>query len=168
MKIGIIGAGNVGEALARAWSKAGHDIILGVRDAAKAKGIATQTNAQLVAPADVKLADVIVLATPWGVSADVLCSLGDMSGRTIIDCTNPLGMVNGQLGLTLRHTISGAEELAKLVPNAHLVKTLERFRLCLNREGFPCGPFSDSLPSGGSVHAQPVVPGYSPSFSASS
>ena len=41
---------------------------------------------------------------------------------------------------------------------------LERFRFCLNLKGFPWWHFSDSLRSGGSIHAQPVIIGYSPSL----
>ena len=47
-------------------------------------------------------------------------------------------------------------------------EVLGRFRFCLNFKGFPWWHFSDSLRSGGSIHAQPVIIGYSPSLSTSS
>ncbi len=126
MEIGIIGTGKVGSALAKGWAEAGHRIILGARYPAKARDLAAATRASVVSPAEVGQADVIVLATPWAAAHSVLAGLGDLTGKIVIDCTNPLGPVDGRFGLLLGHTTSGAEELAALVPQARLVKTLNQ------------------------------------------
>jgi len=67
MKIAVIGTGNVGGALAQGWAKAGHSVVLGVRNAADPKVVALvrETKAEVKTPADaVAGADVVVLALP--------------------------------------------------------------------------------------------------------
>ena len=67
MKIAVIGAGNVGSALGRAWAKRGHDVVFGVRNPGEARfatlaewpNIAVASNQEAA-----KEADVIALATP--------------------------------------------------------------------------------------------------------
>ena len=66
-------------------------------------------------------ADVIVLAVPWSAVEESISSLGDVSGRVIIDATNPF--VRG-LDLALGHTWSGGEQVAELASGARVVKAL--------------------------------------------
>ena len=93
MKIAIIGSGNVGGALAQGWAKAGHQILLGVRDISKFKGesLADLTNVRVydiaVAVAE---AEVIVIAAPASVAAEIARSLGNTTGKIIIDTMNAL------------------------------------------------------------------------------
>ena len=119
MKIAIIGAGNVGGALGRGWAKAGHTIIFGVRDPAGGKTkpplaeIGGAASSVLV-PDAVRSAEVVVLATPWDAVPSVVNAMGDVRGKIIIDCTNPLLLnAEGSLSLSLGSTTSGAEELAR-------------------------------------------------------
>jgi 8-hydroxy-5-deazaflavin:NADPH oxidoreductase len=127
MEIAIIGTGNVGGALARALLRSGHQIILGVRDPAKAAALAQATGSAIDSPASAATrAPVVVLALPWGQAEQVARSLGDLSGKIVIDCMNPLAMVNGALGLERGHTTSGAEALAGWLPGARVVKTLNQ------------------------------------------
>lgn len=126
MDIGIIGTGNVGSALAIAWANQGHHITLGARDPDKAQPLAASINAEVVSPTDIAGADVIVLAVPWIAARDILAGLGDLSGRIVIDCTNPIGPIDGRLGLLVGHNTSGAEELAETALNAYIVKTLNQ------------------------------------------
>lgn len=126
MRIAIIGAGNVGQALGRGWTKAGHEIVYGVRDPASA------SNAKL-APAQVKLpaaavagADVVVLATPWDGTEAAVKSLGDLKGRIVIDCTNPLIMTPQGLGLALGFERSAGERVADWAKGAAVFKTLNQ------------------------------------------
>lgn len=126
MKIAIIGTGNVGSALARSWAAAGRNILLGARDAAKVDALASEIGAQVVQPKDTGKAEVIVLAVPWSAAQSVLAELGDLTGKIILDCTNPLGRVGGRMGLLLGHDTSGAEVLAQAAPGARVVKTLNQ------------------------------------------
>lgn len=91
MKIAIIGAGNVGGALATHWAEKGHTIYLGVRNTADFKGKELlnnpNTSAHPIAEA-VQMAEVVLLATPAPAAVDIARSLGDTTGKIIIDAMN--------------------------------------------------------------------------------
>ena len=91
MKIAIIGTGNVGGALATKWSKAGHDILLGVKDEANFKGKQLLSNANTSLHSvkkAVAMSEVILIATPAKVAVEVTRSLGNTEGKVIIDSMN--------------------------------------------------------------------------------
>ena len=91
MKIAIIGTGNVGGALATKWAAAGHQIFLGVQDTANFKGkeLLNNANTSVHTVQDaVQQAEVILLATPAKFTIEVAQSLGDTSGKVIIDAMN--------------------------------------------------------------------------------
>lgn len=91
MKIAIIGTGNVGGALATAWAKAGHQILLGVRDTQHFKGAELLqnpgTSVHSIAEA-AQLAEVILVATPPQIAENMSLIFGDAAGKIIIDSTN--------------------------------------------------------------------------------
>ncbi len=129
MRIAIVGTGSVGAALARGLTGKGHAVTLGSRDpeAEKVRALAAETGGRAVRPSDaVAAADAVILALPWSAVETAVAGLGDLSGRIVIDCTNPLGRVGGALGLTLGHTTSGGEVLQALLPAARVVKTLNQ------------------------------------------
>ena len=64
--------------------------------------------------------DVIVLAIPYDSAVDALRSVGDLTGKVVLDITNPL--TPDYMGLTVGHDTSAAEQIAKAVPAAELVK----------------------------------------------
>lgn len=108
----------MGQALAAGWRRAGHAIQFGVR---APKAADERTVADAVAGADV-----VVLAIPFAAAAEVLAEAGSCAGKLVIDCTNPLAMQDGRLALSLGFTSSAAEEIARLVPEARVVKTLNQ------------------------------------------
>lgn len=119
MKIAVIGAGNVGKALATAWVRAGHEVLLGSREAGgKQSPVA---GAKLVANAEAaRVSDVVVLTVPWAAVPEVLKSLAsEIRGKVLIDCTNPIGE---GFQLTVGHTSSGGEQVAALAQGARVVK----------------------------------------------
>ena len=133
MNIAIIGAGNVGGALGKSWAKAGHTIIFGVRDPAGGKTkpplaeIGGAASSRVV-PDAVRGAEVIVLATPWNAVPDVITAMGDVRGKIIIDCTNPLSLNSeGSLSLAVGSTTSGAEEVARLATGARVAKAFNTY-----------------------------------------
>jgi predicted dinucleotide-binding enzyme len=129
MRVAIIGIGNVGGSIARGLCGKGHQTILGTRDpgSAEALALAAQTDATLAQPAEAaRQADIVILALPWGAAEAAVRALGDMTGKIVIDCMNPLGMVDGALGLTVGHTTSGGEIVQDWMPGAHVVKTLNQ------------------------------------------
>jgi predicted dinucleotide-binding enzyme len=91
MKIAIIGTGNVGGALASKWALAGHQILLGVKDKRRFKGqeLLNNPNTTVYSVSEaVNNAEVILLATPATTAIEVAVSLGDTSGKVIIDAMN--------------------------------------------------------------------------------
>lgn len=91
MKIAIIGTGNVGGVLATKWAKAGHEINLGVQDLSNFKGKELLTNPNTKAfpiPEAVQKSEVILIATPAPAAVEVAKSLGDTTGKIIIDSMN--------------------------------------------------------------------------------
>ena len=129
MKIAIIGAGNVGSALARGLKGKGHSVVVGTRspDEAAAKALAQETRAQIAEPADAaSTADMVILALPWSTAEQAVKHLGPMEGKVVVDCMNPLGMVDGALGLTVGHNRSGGEMVQDWLPEARVVKTLNQ------------------------------------------
>ena len=125
MKIAIIGAGNVGGTLGRVWSHADHEITFGARDPSSARTTAAveatggRASATGIAAA-VRAADVVLLATPWQGTLAAVKSAGDLSGKVVIDATNPLAP--DLSGLELGHTSSAAEAIAARAPGARVVK----------------------------------------------
>ncbi len=102
MKIAIIGTGNVGGALATKWSKAGHEIFLGVGDLNTFKGKSLLSNEKTSVHSiedAVKNAEIILIATPAPVAVEVTKSLGDTSGKIIVDAMN-IVMGKGPVGFT--------------------------------------------------------------------
>ena len=121
MNITIIGAGNVGQALAGAWRKAGHTVTVGVRNPGDPK-FADLTQ-QGIKVTDVgtaaRGADVILLAVPWGAVEPTIKALGVLDGKVLVDATNPL---TPTLDLALGFTDSAGETVARLAKGARVVK----------------------------------------------
>ncbi|MFN8831983.1 MAG: NADPH-dependent F420 reductase [Labrys sp. (in: a-proteobacteria)] len=129
MRIAIIGTGNVGGAIARGLAGKGHEVRLGARDpkGAEVTALAAAVGASVALPSEAaRQADIVILALPWTTAESAIAALGDLTGKTVIDCMNPLGMVGGSLGLTIGHTTSGGEIVQNLIPGAHVVKTLNQ------------------------------------------
>jgi 8-hydroxy-5-deazaflavin:NADPH oxidoreductase len=106
-KIGILGDGHVGSALARGAERAGYEV----------KAVGSDKKAQQDAA---KWADLVVLAVPFIAIDEVVHALGDaLDGKTLVDVTNALGP---QMKLAVGFTTSGAEELQKKAPRARVAK----------------------------------------------
>ena len=121
MKVLVIGTGNMGAGFVKQLAAAGHQVSVTARDQTKAHALAQQFGAVAVAAAGSAAAvDAIVLATPYAEAVTALLGVGDLTGKTVIDITNPL--TPDYMGLTLGHNTSAAEEIAKAVPGAEVVK----------------------------------------------
>jgi predicted dinucleotide-binding enzyme len=119
MQIAIIGAGNVGRALAGSFTRAGHDVTVSAshpeharRTAADAGAKAAPTNA-----AAISNADVVVLAVPQTAFDQIASELGDaLAGKVVVDVSNrPTPSPDGT-------PTSIAEELQGKLPKASVVK----------------------------------------------
>jgi hypothetical protein len=130
MNLAIIGAGSVGGTLGTAWAqKAGHEIFFGVRNPqsekvqALVRALGGKARAGTAAEAAAS-ADIIVLATPWNGAEAAIRSLGDVSGKIILDATNPLAMGPDGLGLEIGHDTSAGEKVQSWAKGASVFKTL--------------------------------------------
>jgi predicted dinucleotide-binding enzyme len=125
MQIAIIGTGNIGSALAKKWSAAGHQIFLGVRDTNNFKGkdLLTEKNISVHPIREaVEKAEVILIATPPQVTPDITKAMGDVTGKVIIDTMNSLRTKPEGYN----DTFGALKDLCK---NAEVVK-------CFNSTGF--------------------------------
>jgi len=152
MKIGILGTGDVGQALGSGLLSLGHEVKMGSREAGNEKartwvaktektgGKASQgTFAEAAA-----FADLAVLATLWSGTENVLglADARNLAGKVVIDATNPLVFTpNAPPSLALGHNDSGGEQVQRWLPQSRVVK-------CFNIVGhahmvhpdFPGGP----------------------------
>ena len=130
MRVGIIGAGNVGTGIGKRLSAAGHAVTLSFSKSQDALDQAVATvgaDAKSVSVADAAAhGEVVVLATPWGATREALDQAGDaLDGRVLWDCTNPL--LPDMSGLALGTTTSGGEQVQAWAPGARVVKAVPPF-----------------------------------------
>lgn len=122
MQIAIIGAGNVGGAVARACVRTGHDVVISAAEPSDAQEVAGTVGARAAESntAAVEGAEMIVIAVPYPAVSSVAAEIADgVAGRVIIDATNPLKPDFSGLAVTER---SAAEELQESLPQALVVK----------------------------------------------
>lgn len=122
MKITVVGTGNMGSAFAKQLSSVGHIVRITGRDFDKAKTLAAQFGNVRAYPAAEALGDseAVVVATAYEDAVKALQSLGDLTGKVVIDISNPLSA--DYMSLTIGHVTSAGEEIAKALPQAHVVK----------------------------------------------
>lgn len=123
MNIAIIGAGNVGKALATSLARAGHDITIAAKHPASARQVAEEigiTAASSSADA-ARDAEVVVLAVPYVNAADEVAAeiRAFVAGKPVIDATNP---VRSDYSGLATNGPSGAEEIQLMLPEASVVK----------------------------------------------
>ena len=144
MNIAIIGAGNIGSGLGKLWAKKGHKIMFGSRDPAKLKDMADAMGAKAGTIADAaKFGEVILLSVPYTGAADAVKACGNLDGKVLIDCTNPLNA--DYSGLVVGYTSSAAEEIAKIAKGAKVVKGLNTVFAQIHQSGNPS--FNGTVPS---------------------
>ncbi len=123
VRVGVVGCGRMGRALGLASARAGHEVVFGSRRpeaAARAardagRGALPGTRSEAVAHARL-----VLLATRWQETFHALAGAGSFAGRVVLDATNP--STPDGLELVLGHVTSGAEEIARAVPRARVVK----------------------------------------------
>jgi hypothetical protein len=123
MKVGIIGAGNIGQAVARQMLRAGAEVTISnnrgpesLAETVRAIGQGLRAGTVPEAAA----ADIVVLAVPWDSMRDVVAALPSLKGRIVIDAMNPIlqpGFRMAELGGKW-----STQVVAELLPGAHVVK----------------------------------------------
>jgi 8-hydroxy-5-deazaflavin:NADPH oxidoreductase len=122
MDIAIIGAGNVGKALAKSGVRAGHKVTISAANPQNADEAAKETGAKS-APSNVeavKAADVVIIAVPYAKLGEVFRGLGSsVDGKVVVDATNHIDTQNPAEVLG---ALSNAEEIQKRHPQVRVVK----------------------------------------------
>src|SRR3990172_9610190 len=110
MNIGIVGSGNVGSTLGKAWARCGHKILFSYsRDPKKLESLATLAGPNTRAGSSssaVQFSEVILFAPPWPSVDHALKAAGPLSGKILIHFTNPLKQDLSRL--QIGHTTSAA------------------------------------------------------------
>jgi predicted dinucleotide-binding enzyme len=113
----------MGSKLGTIFARAGHEVVFSyARTVKKLEKHARDAgrNARAGTPAEAtREADAFLLAVHWSRFADVLKQAGDLSSKIVVTCSLPMNAQN--TALVIAHTSSGAEELAKMVPQARVV-----------------------------------------------
>lgn len=126
MKIAVLGSGTVGEVLADGFRKHGHDVARGSRDPGKLAAWAQRSGGRAATFADAAAgADVVVLAVKGSAASEALTLAGDLTGKVVIDATNPIADAPPQDGVLRFFTNldeSLMERLQAQVPGARFVK----------------------------------------------
>jgi predicted dinucleotide-binding enzyme len=117
MRIGILGSGAVGQALARGLPRHGHTVRIGTRKDA-VEDLPVGTPAEVVADADL-----VFLAVQGTAAVEVVTGVREqLAGKVLVDATNPLDFSSGGPGLFVGHTDSLGEQVQRAVPETHVVK----------------------------------------------
>jgi len=161
--IAVIGTGQVAGALGPSFAELGHEIVYGSRNPSRdeVKELVERTGhgASVTTPVEAAAgADIVVLAVPGEVIEVVTKSLGDLTGKIIIDPTNALR--RGEDGLfEMGVETSNAELIQGWAPGAHVVKAFNslNWRTMIDPESAG-GPVSILL-VGDSAEAKAVVAG---------
>ena len=123
MRVGILGSGLMGGKLGTIFTRAGHQVVFSyARSEQKLKKLAREAKgaARAGTPAEAaRESDVLLLAVHWSRVDDVLKKAGELAGKVIVSCSLPMNAAD--TGLVIAHTSSGAEALAKKVPESRVV-----------------------------------------------
>lgn len=123
--ITVVGSGNIGGPLARAWVRAGHDVRVAARDttSSEVRELAALGATPRPIAGAAEGAEVVVLAIPAGAVVETARAVGSLEGKIVVDCTNAIAK-----GFTLQygHTTSSAEEVAKALPGVRVVRAFHQ------------------------------------------
>ncbi|MEV3889350.1 NAD(P)-binding domain-containing protein [Streptomyces griseoincarnatus] len=125
MRIGMLGAGTLAQALARHAIRQGHEVVL-----SNSRGPASMTPlvrelgplARAGTPAEAAAADLVVLAVGWPRVPEVAASLPHLDGTVVIDATNQFASLPPNPRIADLGDLTGSEYVASLLPGARVVK----------------------------------------------
>ncbi|AHF16790.1 NADPH-dependent F420 reductase [Niabella soli] len=131
MKIGIIGSGDVGQTLAKAFANEGHETMLGTRNTSKQAIVKFKNeNPEITVGTFAEtavFAELVVLAVSGAVAEEAIATAGknNFSNKIVIDVTNPISSdapVNGVLHFFTSLEESLMEKIQAIIPYASVVK----------------------------------------------
>lgn len=146
MKVGILGSGDVGKALARGFASRDHEVMISSREPEKLQEFAAEQKGRIRSGTFEEAAtfgEVVVIATLFSGTKSAIDLAGpNFAGKPVIDCTNPLKFEEGKLPeLSIGFDNSAGEEVQRWLPDAKVVKA---FNIIGNQfmvdPKFPGGP----------------------------
>jgi len=134
--IAIIGTGNVGSTLGKIWAEAGHTIIYGSRtpNASRVRSLVAETGYGATATSQAAAAaqaEIVLIPIPPTAIPEVIASLGDLSGKIVIDPTNWWTFEDNWAVSPRDPRDSLAEEVQSLAPDALVVKAFNTLNYTL-------------------------------------
>ncbi|MBB6096279.1 hypothetical protein HNQ60_005201 [Povalibacter uvarum] len=125
IRIGIIGAGNIGGAIGKLWSQAGHEVLFASRNPDELKGLVAEAGPKARAglPKDAaEFGPVVFLAVPYGAIPQIGQDFGSiLKGKVVIDCSNPSPRRDGAMAEEARQKGSGVAT-AEYIPGARVTR----------------------------------------------
>jgi len=168
MKVGVLGTGSVGSALATGFVQAGHEVRMGSREAGNEKGKAWAAGAGRRASSGTfadaaAFGEIVFNATAGSGSVDAVRAAGreNLRGKILVDVTNPLDFSRG-MPPTLFTAAKGdslAERIQAEMPETKVVKTLNTVNASVMLEPGRAGGDSDLFVAGNDAAAKERVVG---------
>jgi len=146
VKVGVIGSGDVGKALARGFLMLGHEVKIGSRDPEKLADFVASAGERASSGTFeevAKFGDLVVLATLGGAAESAINMAGksNFDGKVVIDATNPLDFSTGAPRLSVGFNDSLGEQVQRLLPKARVVKAFNTVgNAHFVKPDFPNGP----------------------------
>ncbi|MEV8091702.1 NADPH-dependent F420 reductase [Streptomyces nigra] len=125
MKIGMLGAGTIAQAIARHAVRHGHEVVLSNSRGPDSLAALVQDLGPLASaatPAEAATADLVVLAVGWPQIPDVAARLPSLDGTVVIDATNQFATLHPRPTVADLGDLTGSEYVATLLPGARVVK----------------------------------------------
>lgn len=125
MKIGMLGAGVIAQAIARHAIGHGHEVVLSnSRGSASLAALVKDLGplAAAATPAEAAAADLVVLAVPWPQIPDVVAGLPRLDNTVVIDATNQFASLSPSSEIADLGDLTGSEYVSSLLPGARVVK----------------------------------------------
>jgi predicted dinucleotide-binding enzyme len=125
MKIGIIGTGDIGGALARHWGAAGHELLISSRHPEQLRPLAKEIgpNVKVGTPREAAaFGDVVMLAVPYGALPQVGSDYAaELKGKVVLDAGNPYPSRDGDMAVRDRQRGTGVA-VKEYLPGVRLVR----------------------------------------------
>lgn len=125
LRIGIIGTGNIGGALARHWARAGHELVISSRHPEELEALADELGPKVRAatPAEAaRFGDVVLVSVPYKAMPQIGRDYGDLlAGKIVLDTGNPIPRRDGEMAVEALEKGTGIAS-AEYLPGARLVR----------------------------------------------
>ena len=125
LKIGIIGTGKIGGALARHWARAGHELVISSRHPERLQGLADELGERVRAatPAEAaEFGEVVLVSVPYGAMPQIGRDYSAlMAGKIVLDTGNPFIGRDGDMARAAQQKGAGIAS-AEFLPGVRLVR----------------------------------------------